>query len=92
MANAVAGDPTPPPEVIFEAARIIHKGLIKLKEEIGVHGAEVDKFNRKEINRLRRSLAVMIYLVHRGLGGMDAQIILQSGNIGGKGKSGVSTY
>ncbi|XP_021968048.1 condensin complex subunit 1 isoform X1 [Folsomia candida] len=91
LANAVAGDPTPPPEVIFEAARIIHKGLIKLKEEIGVHGAEVDKFNRKEINRLRRSLAVMIYLVHRGLGGMDAQIILQSGNIGGKGKSGKAT-
>ncbi|OXA58275.1 condensin complex subunit 1 [Folsomia candida] len=90
LANAVAGEPTPPPDIISEAVRIIHKGLIKLKEEIGVHGVEVNKFNPEEINRLRRSLAIMIYLAHRGLCGMEAksvQFVLGSGNVGGKGKS-----
>lgn len=94
LANAVAGEPTPPPDIISEAVRIIHKGLIKLKEEIGVHGVEVNKFNPEEINRLRRSLAIMIYLAHRGLCGMEAksvQFVLGSGNVGGKGKSSVST-
>lgn len=62
--------------------------MIALKQEIGAHGDEVEKFSPAEVTRHRRALAVMVYLVHRALCGMEAksvQHVLGSGNVGGKG-------
>ncbi len=92
LANAVAGDcsPAPTPEVIHEAVRIIHKGLIKLKQEIKALGTVVENFNPQDVTRLRRSLAVMVFLAHRALSGMETksvQHVLGSGNVGKGGKS-----